>query len=245
MRDPRMIPTAPAIFLDFDGTITLRDATDAILEAFADSRWVGVEEKWKQGRIGSRECLASQMALVNADRRDVDALLDDIEVDPGLVTLLEWGVARGTPIHIVSDGFDYCIQRILQRPSLGLGRYLKDIPIVSSHLESDGRRWRAIFTSPGEPCIHGCATCKPAAIERLSVAGAPRVFVGDGLSDRYAAATANVVFAKDALAAYCVNRSIPHTPYAYLATVAWRLAESFASETAMQRMFPGKASPTT
>jgi 2-hydroxy-3-keto-5-methylthiopentenyl-1-phosphate phosphatase len=245
MRDPRMISTAPAIFLDFDGTITVRDATDAILEAFADPRWLGVEEDWKAGRIGSRECLGSQMALVAADRRDVDALLDEIDIDSGFVTLLEWGAAYGAPIHIISDGFDYCIQRILARPSLGLEQYLKDIRIVSSHLESHGQRWRASFTSPVEPCLHGCATCKPAAIERLSVIPTPRVFVGDGLSDRYAAASADLVFAKDALATYCVERSIPHTLYTSLATVACRLAESFASETAMQRTFPGKAFLTT
>ncbi|HWF84718.1 MAG TPA: hypothetical protein VG222_07735, partial [Vicinamibacterales bacterium] len=61
-----MTSIAPTVFLDFDGTITVRDATDAILDAFADRRWLATEEAWKAGRIGSRECLASQMALVAA-----------------------------------------------------------------------------------------------------------------------------------------------------------------------------------
>jgi 2,3-diketo-5-methylthio-1-phosphopentane phosphatase len=240
-----MTSIAPTIFLDFDGTITVRDATDAILDAFADRRWLDVEDAWKAGRIGSRECLTAQMALVAADRRDVDALLDGIDVDEGFVTLLEWCVARRAPVRIISDGFDYCIQRILSRPSLGFERYLKDISVVSSRLEPLGRQWRASFTSPGGPCVHGCATCKPAAIERLGVAGSPSVFVGDGLSDRYAAAAADMVFAKDTLAVYCVEHSIPHTPYTTLATVARRLDAILASETAMHRAFPGKAFPTT
>ena len=240
----RMMPIAPTIFLDFDGTITVRDATDAILEAFADRRWLDVEEAWKSGRIGSRECLTLQLALVEADRRDVDALLDGIEVDAGFVTLVEWGVASGAPVHIVSDGFDYCIARILARPSLGFARYAHDIRVVSSHLEPDGRRWRASFTSSGGRCAHGCATCKPAAIEQLGVAGSPNVFVGDGLSDRYAAAAADMVFAKDTLAGYCLEQSIPHTPFTNLATVARRLDEIFASEILTERTFRGKALPS-
>jgi 2-hydroxy-3-keto-5-methylthiopentenyl-1-phosphate phosphatase len=31
------------VFLDFDGTITLRDASDAILDAFADPEWGALE----------------------------------------------------------------------------------------------------------------------------------------------------------------------------------------------------------
>src|SRR2546427_10001143 len=93
------------VFLDFDGTITLRDATDAILEAFADPAWLEIEDAWLSGRIGSRECLARQMALVSATRDQVDRLLDDIGVDPGFPLLLDTCAARAVPVHIVSHGF--------------------------------------------------------------------------------------------------------------------------------------------
>ena len=66
---------SPILFLDFDGTISERDAVDAILEEFADSRWLAVEEEWKAGRIGSRECLRAQMSLVSATPAEVNALL--------------------------------------------------------------------------------------------------------------------------------------------------------------------------
>ncbi len=71
----------PTVFLDFDGTITTRDVTDAILEMHADPEWLRVEEAWETGRIGSRECLTAQMALVRATQVEMDSLLDDIEVD--------------------------------------------------------------------------------------------------------------------------------------------------------------------
>src|SRR5437867_9441280 len=142
MSGPRAV-----VVLDFDGTITLRDATDAILDAFADPAWLQVEDEWLSGRIGSRECLAAQMALVTATREQVDRLLDEIGVDPGLAGLLDACAARAVPVHIVSDGFDYCIERILRRPELRLHARLADAHIVSSRLRPDGGRWRAAFAS--------------------------------------------------------------------------------------------------
>src|SRR6266851_9126953 len=206
------------VVLDFDGTITLRDATDAILDAFADPKWLQIEDAWLSGQIGSRECLAAQMALVNATPDEVDRLLGDIGVDPGFAMLLDTCAAPAAPVHIVSDGFDYCIGRILGRVDLHLRERLTGSHIVSSSLGPEGGRWRAAFAHP--PCAHGCATCKPAAMERLNPAGAVTVFVGDGMSDRYAATCANVVFAKDTLAAFCDHASIPYTPYDTLAAVA-------------------------
>jgi 2-hydroxy-3-keto-5-methylthiopentenyl-1-phosphate phosphatase len=216
MREPGAV-----VFLDFDGTITRRDATDAILDAFADPAWLQIEDGWLSGRIGSRECLAAQMALVSATRQQVDRLLDEILVDPGLALLLDACRAHAVPVHVVSDGFDYCITRILGRPDSNFLTHLADSHIVSSSLRQEDGQWRTTFADPA--CAHGCATCKPAVMARLTAVGAVTVFVGDGLSDRYAAAHADIVFAKDTLATYCEHASIPYTPFDTLATVAHRI----------------------
>jgi 2-hydroxy-3-keto-5-methylthiopentenyl-1-phosphate phosphatase len=220
----------PIVFLDFDGTITCRDATDAILETYADPAWLRIEEEWVAGRLSSRDCLTAQMGLVTAPPAAVDSLLDGIGIDQGFVLLLDVCAARGVPVHIVSDGFDYCIERILGRPSLHLAPHLAGVRIVSSHLEPNGNRWRIGFTSFGRSCVHGCATCKPATMVALNTAGRPTVFVGDGLSDRYAAARADLVFAKDQLAAYCDKQAIPYTRYDHLGTIARRLDRLFCSD---------------
>lgn len=240
-----MTQIRPTVFLDFDGTITIRDATDAILEAYADPAWLDVEDAWKAGRIGSRECLTAQMALVRATRAEVDALLDRIDVDPGCAELLETCRSRRVRVHIISDGFDYCIRRILTRPALGLEPFLKHTRIVSSHLEPEGRRWRVGFTAPRSGCSHGCATCKPAAMARLKVPGSTAVFAGDGLSDRYAAAAADIVFAKDKLADHCAARSIPYTPFNTLAVVARWIEQVVESERRLSRALPERALPAT
>jgi len=225
----------PIVFLDFDGTITKRDAVDAILETFADPRWLEIEEEWKQGRIGSRECLGAQMRLVRATKDQVDALLDSIEIDEGFVKLLETCATRGVEAHIISDGFDYCIDRILARPSLNLRVRLNGVRILSSHLEADRDRWLVDFPSFHQSCGHGCATCKPAMMSLLNRDGGPTIFVGDGLSDRYAATSADLVFAKDKLAAFCREQQIAHRQFRSLADVAEQLDELLRSGTAIEQ----------
>jgi 2,3-diketo-5-methylthio-1-phosphopentane phosphatase len=211
-----------SLFLDFDGTITSRDATDAILETFADAAWLDVERAWLSGHIGSRECLAAQMALVSASAAQVDRLLETIDVDPGFARLLDAARTSNMPVHIVSDGFDYCIRRILGRPDRNLLTRIDASHIISSSLEPEARegRWRATFRHPPEPCAHGCATCKLSAMRRLTPAGSVAVFAGDGMSDRYAASGADIVFAKDKLAAFCEKASIAFTPFETLGTLA-------------------------
>jgi 2-hydroxy-3-keto-5-methylthiopentenyl-1-phosphate phosphatase len=218
------------VFLDFDGTITRRDATDAILEVYADARWLLIEEAWKTGRLSSRDCLTAQMALVRATQAEMDSLLDGIEIDAGFVPLLDICSAHGVPVHIVSDGFDYCIERILFRPSLHLASHLQGVQVVSSHLEANGDRWRVNFRSFEPACFHGCATCKPAAMDLLNTTGGRTIFVGDGLSDKYAAERADLVFAKDTLAAYCDRQAIPYASYDNLSTIARRLDRLLQSD---------------
>jgi 2-hydroxy-3-keto-5-methylthiopentenyl-1-phosphate phosphatase len=224
MPDPGAI-----VFLDFDGTVTIRDATDAILDAFADRAWLDIEAAWIAGQIGSRECLSAQIALVTASSAQVNHLLDGIEVDRGLANLLEVCAAERAPVHILSDGFDYCIERILGRPDQNLLAQLTGARIVSSSLRPDGVRWRASFQHPLEPCAHGCATCKPAAMKRLNPTGALTMFVGDGFSDRHAAKGADVVFAKGRLASFCEEASIPYLPFGTLSAVAMDIKRLLAA----------------
>lgn len=220
----------PIMFLDFDGTVTGRDAVDAILEAYADPRWLAVEERWRAGRIGSRACLSEQMALVEASRAELDSLLDSIEVDEGFALLLDTCAAAHVPVHIVSDGFDYCIRRILSRQRLRLGPRLEGVRVFASRLEPKGRRWRTDFPHPRAGCEHGCATCKPSVMTMLDRGGCLSIFAGDGLSDRYAAGAADLVFAKGSLAAHCRERGIDHITYEGLAEVAACLDEALRTD---------------
>ena len=52
---------------------------------------------------------------------------------------------------------------------------------------------------------------------------APTIFVGDGLSDRYAAQAADLVFAKQGLARFCTEKKIKYSAYQNLFEVSERV----------------------
>src|SRR5712671_996482 len=206
-------PQTPILFLDFDGTISRRDAVDAILETYADPKWLTFEGEWQEGRIGSRDCLRAQMSLVRASRKEIYALLDEIGIVEDLVALLELCAMQHVPAHIIIDGFDYCIRRILAGASKRVAALLRGGRVCAAHLESRGHLWRTELPVFHQTCGHGCATCKPAVMRLLNKTNAPAIFVGDGFSDRYAVESADLVFAKNGLASYCGEQSIEHTAY--------------------------------
>ena len=230
------------IFLDFDGTISRRDAVDAILEAYADPKWLVYEKEWRAERIGSRDCLYAQMALVRATKAQLDALLDEIEVDEGFAMLLQLCASHQVPVHIISDGFDYCIDRILSRAGNSLSCLMRSVRICASHLVPERHYWRTEFPFFHQTCAHGCATCKPAVMRLLNQKGAPAIFVGDGLSDRYAVESADLVYAKDKLAAYCLEHSIEHTAYSNLTEVAEHIRPLLVSDVSIEHEAEERAS---
>lgn len=213
--------TAPVVFLDFDGTISRADVVDAVLERYADPAWTKIEDAWRAGRIGSRECLREQMALVRATPVEFGDLLSTIGLDEGFAPLLETCESHGLAVHVISDGFDYCIARILRTAPPHVEPLIARMRVCASHLEpGEASTWRVGFPYFGDACEHGCATCKPAVMAQLNPSGAPAVFVGDGLSDRFAAHAADLVFAKHKLAAYCTEQSLPHYTYTTLRDVS-------------------------
>jgi len=216
------------LFLDFDGTITRRDVVDVILETYADPKWLVYEAAWRAGRMGSRDCLHAQMSLVRVTRQQLNSLLDSIAVDEGLIDLFETCAAHKIPAHIISDGFDYCLDRILGRVLNGHRSLIESVR--ASHLEISTRPWRTQFPYFQKSCGHGCATCKPEVMRLLNPTGAPTIFAGDGLSDRYAVENADLVFAKNELATYCGANSIPHIEYENLTDVAAHLQSLMSSK---------------
>jgi len=210
------------ILFDFDGTITKRDTTDAVLEAFAAPPWQEIEEEWVTGRIGSRECMSRQLALVNASENELNDLLDGLEIDEHFLGLLDYCASNNIAAHIISDGFDYFIKRILGKRSLGLKRAVSKVTVSSSHLEFRNGRIATSYPFYEPGCEHGCATCKPAVMKALNPNSESTIFVGDGLSDRFAAAAADVVFAKKKLLDHCRSQNIPCLAYEDMGEIlAW------------------------
>jgi len=221
------------ITIDFDGTVTLADVTNLMLERFADPKWREVEAEWVEGRIGSRECLARQAALINASPGEIDALLDSVETDSGFPRFAEEAQALGATTKIVSDGFDRFIEPILARGGV-------KISLQSNRLIPAGlRSWRAEFPHVNLDCSSESGVCKCANF----TAGRFRLLIGDGRSDFCVAQEADLVFAKGALIEFCREQNIPYRPIAsfrearvYLLELSKLLARGASSDSSLEQV---------
>jgi 2,3-diketo-5-methylthio-1-phosphopentane phosphatase len=209
------------VFVDFDGTISVGDTTDLILERFADPSWRTVEADWVAGRIGSRECLARQIDLIRATPEALDAFAQRSAIDPHFAAFAALCAAHALPLTVVSDGLDRIAGAMLARAGL-------QPPIVANHLAWLGAdRWRLGFPHAREDCGSAAGHCKCATL--AAAPGSLRVLVGDGRSDFCATAAADLVIAKGALAIYCGNNRIPFEPFTDFAGAAAVLARWLAA----------------
>jgi 2-hydroxy-3-keto-5-methylthiopentenyl-1-phosphate phosphatase len=191
---------APVSFLvDYDGTISQFDVGDALMARFVEDKSILAEKDraYFEGRVGSRELMLWDLSVLPQDAealRDAAGSLPHDESFAGFVeTCRRWGAA----IEVVSDGFGFHVERNLAR--LGLA----DLPVATNETRLDGPE-RGMSFPFGHPRCFVCGTCKRERVRAHQSAGRAVVFVGDGTSDRYAAAHADVVFAKDELAQLCV-----------------------------------------
>ena len=217
------------VFTDFDGTITQTDVTDEILAQLAHPSWQEIEQEWTRGLIGSRECLERQIALVHASAEELDALIDEVPIDPAFAPFYRFARKRGIPLYVLSEGFEYFIVRILKRA--GINEPLRNgLHMFSSALRLEGRRLIPSFPHSAGLCGHGCATCKAAMLRRFGKGKHPIIFVGDGLSDRFAVDEADVVFAKRHLLAYCKEHGKACHPFQTFGDVEEALASLLGRE---------------
>jgi 2,3-diketo-5-methylthio-1-phosphopentane phosphatase len=194
------------VFVDFDGTIAPLDTTDLLLERFADPAWHDIEEAWKAGDIGSRECLVRQIDLVRATPAQIDTFISGIDIDqafPGFVNLCE---RLGHSISVVSDGLDRTVGAVLARHGLR-------IPHYANRLEWRGAdRWRLTFPHSRSDCqaLSGNCKCQFADAQRRQL----KIVVGDGRSDFCVAGRADLVLAKSSLLDHCRDADLPHFAFA-------------------------------
>lgn len=183
------------VFIDFDGTIAPCDATDFLFERFADPSWHDIESDWQAGKIGSRECMTRQVALLRATPDAMRAAVSELKVDRGFVEFVAWGAAEGIAMSVVSDGFDFAIETVLRNAGVKL-------PFYANQLEPTGTdRWRLAFPHARSECASLAGNCKCAFTEPH--AGSVKVVIGDGRSDFCVSQRADLVFAKGRLLELC------------------------------------------
>ncbi len=194
------------VVCDFDGTISLNDTTDALLEAFAEPEWHAIEERWIAGEIGSAECMHLQVGMLNVPVAVLNDWLDHVQIDPHFAAFATMCERFSIPLSVASDGIDYVIRRVLKN------HHLQHIPVVANrlHFLKDDRY---MLASP-MACMSGSGVCKCKVVESVRAIQKRKVlFVGDGRSDFCVSNQVDLVLAKDSLLKHCQAKSLAHWPF--------------------------------
>ena len=190
-------------FCDFDGTIALKDIGNELHKRFSAPQWRTTNRAYRSGRISSRDCLSGQYEFFRGRREEIEAFVLEHEIDPTFAEFAGWTRRQERPLIILSDGLDFYIHLLLDKCGVG------GVSCFSNHAQFEGDRVRVSFPHFRHDCPHGCqcGNCKPSHMWPYE--GYRRVFIGDGISDRLAARTAEVVYAKRHLAKYCEEDGRP------------------------------------
>ncbi|MCX6153584.1 MAG: MtnX-like HAD-IB family phosphatase [Candidatus Kapabacteria bacterium] len=193
------------VFTDFDGTITIKDIGDELFiemgqfEPFHSdliNGKINIQEYWKSlcSSLGSKitKEIIERYALNQA-------------IDPYFANFADFCSTSGINLVILSDGFDSYIKPIIKSISKN------GIKIVSNKMIFQPNTAPVpIFPLSSESCHCLCASCKRNGMLNEADLESIFVYIGDGYSDFCAAEHADIIFAKDRLAAHCTKNKIPY-----------------------------------
>jgi len=108
-----------AVLSDFDGTVTLNDTFQNVLEKFSHGDWRAVDDQYVKGEITLEECLRRQGGMVRASKPQILKELDQVtKFRPGFNNLTEYCKTNRYPLILVSAGLDFVIKHFLTRENL-------------------------------------------------------------------------------------------------------------------------------
>jgi 2-hydroxy-3-keto-5-methylthiopentenyl-1-phosphate phosphatase len=214
------VPIDPLhIFCDFDGTISTVDIGSNLFDRFGD-RNEQDEARLLAGELTIRDywCKLAGGIRTPMSHEALDDYLRSIPIDPGFHELLAFARDENIPFTVASDGLDLYIDRYLAlHGSDGL-----DLWCNHAELGADGTM-TVSFPNAAEGCECFCAACKRNVVLLRAHPDERIVYIGDGISDFCPAEHADIIFAKEQLAAYCNEHRLPHYPFKTLSDVARQL----------------------
>jgi alpha-galactosidase len=203
---------ALAVFCDFDGTFSVQDVGATLAERHAADRRPAQWARYERGEITPWEYNLAVLDGLRLPVEELDRFLHGVQLDAGARDLLAWCARAAVPFRVVSDGFDWNLNRIQVLQQVRFAYH-------ANHLRVEGGRWRIRAGHPNPACACGTGTCKGGIIEafRREHPAATLVHVGNGrVSDTCGALAADVAFAKDSLAVELARRGAPFSPFATL-----------------------------
>ena len=196
------------ITCDFDGTITVADTVDLLVQRFAPGIWEAMEESLVSGSLTLTEVMEQEFGNLRVTEREAVAyVLEHARIREGFAEFLDWVTAGRHELIVVSAGIRTLIDPILA--SVGL---------CGLHVHAGD----ALFTREGSlvcfppataDCVDLCGHCKRDTIRAHAPFPGPHVYVGDGYSDFCPARDADIVFARGSLADHLDGEGVAYHPF--------------------------------
>lgn len=197
------------IFVDFDGTITTEDVGDAIFSNFGDPEKVNkIIDDLLTDKISSRECWDGLCNCVGAiDKNVLEDFICSLEIEPTFKTFVEYCNQKELGLIVLSDGFDFYIDRLFNKAGLSGIKYYSNKLFV----DDKGKLSASYpYYDAGSPTS---ANCKKNHIINHSSDDDYTIYIGDGNSDKDAAQYCDFIFAKKDLARFCSMERISFYPF--------------------------------
>jgi len=191
---------------DFDGTITEKDASFLLLDAFAQGDWRRLLREYKEHKISVGEFNTRAFAMVKADKATLlEALKGKVKVRAGFHKLVNYCLRKGFRFVIVSNGLDFYINAILK--DLGL----ENIELHAAKTAFHPAGMKVQYIGPdGKRLEDGF---KEAYVELFLKLGYRVIYMGNGDSDIAPARYAHHVFATDDLLTHCRGNNLDYKPF--------------------------------
>ena len=179
---------------DFDGTITEKDISFLLLDAFAQGDWRRLLQEYKEHKISVGYFNTKAFAMIKADKQTLlQAIKGKVKIRAGFHELVSYCSKRNFKLVIVSNGLDFYIKAILE--DVGLEKL--EAHAAQTHFHPSGLEVK--YIGPGGEHIDGL---KEAYIKSFLKQGYRVVYVGNGDSDITPAKYAHKVFARGELLSY-------------------------------------------
>lgn len=197
-------------FVDFDGTITLRDVGAQFFIEYGDKDKVrDIIRRIRNLEMTATEGWSALFSTLNSiTEQELSDFVLNFEIDDTFPSFLNYISDKNFEIYVVSDGFDFYIERILNREGI------TNLPYFSNSLIFSGGADKPVphFPYKDEEC-RKCAFCKRNKVIELSSDDDITVYIGNGSSDVCAAQYCDYIFAKDTLLKYCETNRITYYPF--------------------------------
>lgn len=194
-----MLPST--ILCDFDGTITLLDTNEVILDKYSTKEsWQRDDQLFLDGKITLEECMTRQFSHVKATASELLQTVDSVGIREGFKELVNYCTSKGIELVVVSAGLDFIIRKKLADVGVNLKIISPKAKITSTgiqfeypHFQGKGPNFKAQF------------------VDATKKRHRPVHYIGDGESDLAAASLSDFVYAirGSRLADFCSSKQIP------------------------------------